>query len=65
MSKFIVVLLAAWAGYRLDQKWGTYPWMAVGLVSVAATGGIVFILRTANRLEQEQKSSTKDPRDQG
>lgn len=60
MSKFIAVLLAAWVGYKLDARWGTYPWMSVGLVSLAATGGIVFVLRTANRLEAEQKKA-KDP----
>lgn len=49
VTKALLMLGLGWAGYRLDQRWGTKPWLMFLGVLLGLGLGLWYIMVLANR----------------
>lgn len=52
LTKAILMFGLGWGGYKLDQKWGTKPWLMFLGVLIGLGLGIWYILVLANRFNR-------------
>jgi len=52
LTKAILMFGLGWGGYKLDQKWGTKPWLMFLGVLIGLGLGIWYILLLANRFNK-------------
>ena len=53
--------LGFWAGYRLDARFGTSPWLMLAGAAVGMAAGFYLVVRELPR-EKDFKSGKKDPK---
>jgi F0F1-type ATP synthase assembly protein I len=53
LTKAILMFGLGWGGYKLDQKWGTKPWLMFLGVLIGLGLGIWYILVLANRFNRQ------------
>ncbi|NBX75961.1 MAG: ATPase [Proteobacteria bacterium] len=56
LTKAILMFGLGWGGYKLDQKWGTKPWLMFLGVLIGLGLGIWYILVLANRFNKNSDS---------
>lgn len=54
VTKALLMLGLGWAGYRLDQRWGTKPWLMFLGVLLGLGLGLWYIMVLANRFNRSQ-----------
>lgn len=51
----LTVALGAWGGYKLDQWWGTRPWMMILCCALAGVAGFYWLLMTLKNLQHKEE----------
>jgi len=53
LTKAVLMLGLGWAGNKLDQKWGTKPWLMFLGVLLGLSLGLWYIIVLANRFNRQ------------